>query len=196
MKPVFQKYLSLYKRLDVPGIGHFSVEDTPPSLQFTDKQLLPPQSHIRFAPVVHPTNNHFYSFLSREWGVDKVIAIRRYKEDVEQMMEELKRLGMYEWKGLGILRKTSDDHIGFAASESSLSFFSDLPAERVIRKYTQHTVLVGEREHVKDYVMPENMAEETLVEAEPAKDRWKLYAIILAIAAVIAIVVYYLFVTY
>lgn len=194
MQPAFQKYLALYKKLDVPGIGNFTVEDTPPSLQFTDKQLLPPQSHIRFAPVVRPTNNHFYSFLSREWNVDKVIAIRRYKEEVESMMNELKRLGMYDCKGIGMLRRTSDDGLVFTAYNSSLSFFTALPAERVVRKYTQHTVLIGEQEHVKEYVMPDGDEEETSLAEEPAKDRWKLYALLLAIAAVAAIVIYYLFV--
>ena len=192
MQPAFQKYLALYKKLDVPGIGNFTVEDTSPSLQFTNKQLLPPQSRIRFAPVVHPTNNHFYGFLSREWNVDKVIAIRRYKEEVEQIMENLKHPGIYNWSGIGILHKTGDGSFSFTASdESSLSFFSMLPAERVVRKYTQHTVLIGEQEHVKDYVMPEEFAEETIPSAEATKDRWKLYALILAIIAVIMIVVYY-----
>lgn len=192
MQPVFQKYLALYKKLDVPGIGNFVVEDTSPALQFTDKKILPPQSRIRFASVVHPTNNHFYGFLSREWGVDKVIAIRRYKEEVEQLMEDLKHLGMYNWAGIGILRKTSDGSFAFtSADDASLSFFSVLPAERVVRKFTQHTVLVGEREHLKDYVMPDENADETALAAEPVKDRWNLYALILAIVAIVAIVVYY-----
>ena len=176
----------------MPGVGNFTVEQTPPDLQFADKQLLPPQSHSRFAPVVRPTNNHFYAFLSREWGVDKVIAIRRYKEDVEQMMEELKYLGMYNWKGIGILRKTVDGSFAFSAEESRFFPFSVLPADRVVRKFTQHTVLIGEQEHVKDYILPDENGEETALADEPARDRWKLYALLLAIVAVIVIAVYYL----
>ena len=189
MQPVFNKYLSLYKKLDVPGIGNFTVEQTPASLQFTDKQLQPPVSRIKFAPVVHPTNNHFYSFLSREWNVDKVIAIRRYKEEVEDMIESLKKIGMCELKGIGILRKTSDDSFHFAAAEPLL-VFSSLPAERVLRKHSQHTVLVGEREQVKQYSLPET-DEEVMNEEEPVKDKWKLYALILAVLAVLMIVLYY-----
>ena len=191
MQPVFQKYLALYKKLDVPGIGNFRVEHTLPSLQFADKQLLPPQSHIRFAPVVRPTNNHFYAFLSREWGVDKVIAIRRYKEEVEQVMEELKHLGIYNWKGIGVLRKTGDGSFAFSAEEPAFFSFPVLPAERVVRKYTQHTVLIGEQEHVKEYVLPDENGETALAE-EPAIDRWRLYALVLAIVAVVMIAVYYM----
>ena len=190
MKPVLYKYLALHKKLDVPGIGHFAVEETPAVLQFTDKRMQPPASRIVFSPVVHPTNNHFYSFLSREWNVEKVIAIRRYKEEVENIMEALKKPGTYDMKGIGILSKKGDN-INFSATESPESLFSVLPAERVMRKYAQHTVLVGEQEHLKDYVMPET-TEETLPQQEEVKtDKWQLYALILAIVAVVMIVYYY-----
>ncbi len=190
MQPALYKYLALCKKLEVPGIGNFTVEETPATLQFTDKQWQPPASRIRFAPLVRPTNNHFYGFLSKEWNVDKVVAIRRYKEDVEAMLDELKRVGMCEWKDVGILRKTADGSLAFAAAEPSFSLFSSLPAERVLRKYSQHTVLVGEQEHIKEYVMPEQ-GEEMMIEEEPAKEKWKLYALILAVIAVLLIVLYY-----
>lgn len=190
MHSILYKYLALYKKLDVPGIGNFTIETTPATLHFTDKQLQPSSSHIRFAQVVHPTNNHFYSFLSREWGVEKVIAIRRYKEEVEVLMEDLKRLGMCELKYIGILRKTNNETIAFTETEPSFPLFSVLPAERVLRKHTQHTILVGEQEHVKDYVMPEENGE-IILEEDVANDKWKLYAMILAAIAVVMIVVYY-----
>ena len=189
MQPALLKYLALYKKLDIPGIGNFSVETTPATLQFTDKQWQPPASSILFAPVVHPTNNHFYSFLSREWNVDKVIAIRRYKEEVESTLEELKKLGICQLKGIGMLRKRSDGSLDFTADEPSLLMFSGLPAERVLRKHTQHSVLVGEEEHIKTYTLPE--ANEEVLYEEPVDDKWKTYAMILAIVAVLMIAYYY-----
>ena len=188
MQTVLYKYLALYKKLDLPGIGHFIIEETPASLQFAAKQLQPPASRISFVPVTHPTNNHFYTFLSREWGVDKVIAIRRYKEEVEGMAEELKNRGTCELNGIGTLQKTKDGSLSFLADEPSFSLFSVLPADRVLRKHTQHTVLVGEQEHIKTYSLETN---NEIVDEEEAKDKWQLYALILAIVAVLMIVLYY-----
>ncbi len=190
MQPAFHKYLALYKKLDVPGIGNFTIETVPATLQFTDKQWQAPNSHIRFAPVVHPTNNHFYTFLSREWEVDKAVAIRRYKEEVENILDELKKIGMCEWKGIGILRRITDGTIAFAASEYSLLLFAALPAERVLRKHTHHNILVGEQEQVKEYIMPDT-TETVVYEEEIKKDKWQLYALLLAIAAVLMVVFYY-----
>lgn len=184
------KYLALYKKLDIPGIGGFTVDSMPATLQFTDKQLLPPQNSVRFVPGAEPTNNHFYSFLSREWDVDKVIAIRRFKEEAEGMAEELQQHGAYNLPGIGLLQKGTDD-LRFTPSKFlSQPLFSLLPAERVLRKNAQHTVLVGEQEHIKAHTLPQ--AEEMLYEEKPTKERWKLYAWILAIFAVLVIVFYYI----
>ncbi len=105
--------------------------------------------------MVYPTNNHFYSFLSREWNVDKVIAIRRYKDEVEGLIEQLKQKRICELGGIGTIHKT-DDNIAFTAAETEFCFYPVLPAERVIRKNTQHTVLIGEQEHIKEYNLPEH----------------------------------------
>ena len=190
MSSALYKYLTLYKKLDVPGIGCFTIEQKPAVLQFTDKKLLPPAANSQFAAVVHPTNNHFYSFLSHEWQVDKVIAIRRFKEEVEALLEELKKLGICELKGIGVIRKTADGSLGFAADTPSFSLFESLSAERVLRRNVHHTVLIGEQQHRKTHSQPE--PEETvLYEPETVKDNWQLFALILAIVALLMIVAYY-----
>ncbi len=190
MQPVLYKYLALYKNLNIPGIGNFEINQTSPALQFTDKQFQPPASSIVFTQVVYPTNNHFYTFLSREWNVDKAIAIRRYKEDVEGLMEQLKTGIACELPGIGTLRKTDGSNVVFTAAEPTFCFYSVLPAERVIRKHAQHTVLVGEREHIKEYTSPDAVSE-TVYDEEPAKEKWKTYALVIAIVAVLMIVLYY-----
>ncbi len=134
MQTVLYKYLVLYKNLNVPGIGNFAVQQTAPQLQFTDKKIEPPQTSVSFAPVVYPTNNHFYTFLSREWKVEKVIAIRKYKDEVEDLIEQLKQKKVCELRGIGKLHKTDDDSIAFTAAEYPFCFYPALTAERVVRK--------------------------------------------------------------
>ena len=192
MQTVLYKYLALYKNLNIPGIGNFVIKQTSPQLQFTDKQLQPPQSSIAFTPVVYPINNHFYSFLSREWNVDKVIAIRRYKDEVESLIEQLKQKRVCELGGIGTIHKTDDETIVFTATEYPFYFYPILPAERVVRKYAQHTVLVGEREHIKGNTSPDEIVSENMPEQKEAKPKWKLYALIIAILALLLIVLYYL----
>lgn len=190
MQTILHKYLALHKNLNIPGIGNFVVKQTAPQLQFTDKQIEPPQSSIAFAPVVFPTNNHFYSFLSREWNVEKVIAIRMYKDEVESLLEHLKQKKVCELKGIGTLHKNGDETVAFTAAAHPFCFYPILPAERVVRKNTQHTVLIGEQEHIKEYNVPETTGE-IVYEKKEIKGKWKFYALIIAIAAVLMIVLYY-----
>ncbi len=190
MQTVLYKYLALYKNLNIPGIGNFVIHQAQPQLQFTDKKLQPPQSNIAFTPVVYPINNHFYSFLSREWNVEKVIAIRRFKDKAESLIEQLKSKKVCELDGIGTLRKNDDNNVAFAAVESPFHFYSILPAERVVRKHAQHKVLVGEREHIKEYNSTET-AQEMMYEEKEAKPNWKLYAIMVAVVSVLLIVLYY-----
>ncbi len=184
------KYLALHKRLNIPGIGNFTIEETPATIQFTDKLAHPPKSEVKFAPVVHPTNNHFYSFLSRELKVEKVIAIRLYKEAVEGILEQLQTLGLYQLPGIGILRKTFDGSLVFAPEENEDVVFTALPAERVMRKDALHTVLVGEIEHRKAHTIPVQ-PEDDYIEREKAKDLWWIYVLILTVIAILIIVYYY-----
>ena len=185
------KYLALHKKLTIPGVGSFSVDATPATLHFTDKQLLPPSSAICFTRDVQPNNNHFFSFLSREWNVDKVIAIRRFTDESESIAAGLHQSGTYEFSYIGLLRKEGTDKLQFIPSEFLLQpLFLALPAERVLRKDAQHTVLVGEQEHIKTNTA-NGTAEEVLYNETHPKEKWQLYAWILAIAAVLMIVFYY-----
>lgn len=190
MYATLYKYLALNKNLNIPGLGNFSITETPATLQFTDKKLHAPQTSIGFTQVVHPTNNHFYTFLSREWSVDKVIAIRMYKEGVEDILDALKKSGTFDLPGIGTIRKQGEDNLEFQEAES-VQFFTTLPAERVLRKNAQHRVLVGEQEHKKTHTIPQQPTEELVYEEPLAKDRWWVYAIVLAVLAILMIVYYY-----
>ena len=193
MYSTLYKYLALHKKLNIPGIGNFVITESPATLQFTDKQLHAPATQVQFTQVVHPTNNHFYSFLSKEWKVEKVIAIRMYKDGVEELLDNLKASGMCELPGIGILQKTADGSVNFTPAATSLSLFSNLPAERVLRRNAQHTVLVGEREHIKINTSSfETVAEDVTDEKKPAKDNWLIYALVLAVLAILMIAYYYI----
>lgn len=191
MHSTLHKYLALHKKLDIPDVGSLSVEPTPATLQFADKQFLPPASVICFTPDTQPINNHFFSFLAREWNLDKVIAIRRFKDEADSIAGELQQTGAYDLAGIGVLRKEGADEPTFTPSKFfSQPLFAALPAERVLRRDAQHTVLVGEQEHIKAHTDYQT-TDEVLYEEAPAKEKWKLYALILAILAVLMIVYYY-----
>ncbi len=55
----------------------------------------------------------------------------------------------------------------------------------------QHTVLIGEQEHIKEYNAPDEATQKMVYEEKEAKGKWKVYALIIAIAAVLLIVLYY-----
>ena len=58
---LFYKYLILYKKACLPGIGHFYIERKPARLDFANKVFVAPDLQIGFNP--HPSsvdNNNLY----------------------------------------------------------------------------------------------------------------------------------------
>lgn len=182
---ILYKYLALYKKLVLPGIGNFTIEESPANLQFTDKLLSPPAKEIIFTTQVLPLDNHFYSFLANELKVDKITAVRLYNQETGSIKKQLEQDGKATLTGIGTLQK-QDDTIMFMAAEGMPEAFVPLHAERVIHKNATHTILVGETE-----VTNTKMQEALEYTNENPKDYWWLYALILAILALFVIAVYY-----
>ena len=80
MFQIFRKYLVLYKKLTLPGVGSFVVEDIPARLDFTNKTIYSPLSVIRFSLEVSSFDRYFFYFLSQELHIDEISAIRKFTD--------------------------------------------------------------------------------------------------------------------
>ena len=186
MFQIFRKYLVLYKKLTLPGVGSFVVEDIPARLDFTNKTIYSPLSVIRFSLEVSSFDRYFFYFLSQELHIDEISAIRKFTDISYQLQRQLNSEGIAELPGIGTLRKEFEQTYTFHPAYSLQEYFPDVVAERVVRKNSSHTVRVGE-----DDRSSEEMLELLADEENVRNDRWWLYAILLAASGIGALIYYY-----
>lgn len=178
----------------IPGIGSFTVEHIPGRLDFLNKQLHSPISVIRFSMDKNALpEKTVYEFLAEDLGLSEIEAIKQFNDLSFYLKDELSRGREGVLPGIGKLKKEFGESYSFHPEQSVQQYFPDTVAERVVRKDATHEVKVGEE------IRTSNEMKTLLKEEEPAtksvatehQEKWWLYAIILAIVALIALIYYF-----
>lgn len=186
----------------IPGIGSFTVEHIPGRLDFLNKQLHSPMSVIRFSMDKNAIpEKSVYEFLAEDMAVSEIEAIKQFNDLSFYLKDELSRGREGVLPGIGKLKKEFGESYSFQPEQSVKQYFPDTVAERVVRKDATHDVKVGEnvrssREMKQQLHKDEDAAGENEVtgsrsSAEPHHDKWWLYATILAIVALVALIYYF-----
>jgi hypothetical protein len=178
------KYLILYKKLALPGIGYFTVEQVPARLDFANKQLHAPVPAIRFSTGTQQADRHFFDFLSADLQVTDLQAIQQFNETVLQLKQQLNSTGTLVLPFIGSLKKEFEGQFSFQPATSLQAYLPDINAERVLRNET-HTVMVGERERSSEEMR------ELLADTGNRNGKWWIYAIILGVLGIAALIYYY-----
>lgn len=179
------KYLILNKKLALPGIGCFTVEQVPARLDFANKKMYPPISVIRFSGNKVQADRHFFAFVSDDLKINEVEAIQQFNNTILEIKKQMADNGTAVLPNIGSLRKEFADTYSFQPIASSDNYTPEVIAERVIRNEA-HTVKVGEAERTSEE-MKEILADETT-----KKSRWWIYALVLALLGIGGLVYYYL----
>ena len=179
------KYLGLYKRLGIPTMGSFSVEQLPARLDFVNQTLHSPLPVIRFHSQGNSADKKQYEYISKELGIDITEAILKMNEISFDLREQCGNGGTAILPGIGAFKKEFGGTYSFGPLFSLQQYFPEVHAERVTRTNAQHNILSGEQEFTTDQ-MQEFLAEEKL-----PGDRWWIYALLLAGAGLAALLWYY-----
>ena len=179
-------YLLQHKSISIPGLGTVYIERIPAQTDFINKQILPPSYHFRFDKYFDAPDKEFFTYLAQQKDMADYEAIKWYNEWAYELRNRLRTEDSVEWKGVGALRKDVSGEIVFEAAGAIASPQEPAPAIRVIHSNTQHTMLVGDREVIRE-ISPTEMADPFANEADGAKNTWWIYAIIIAAIALSAI---------
>ncbi|GAC1527450.1 MAG: hypothetical protein NVS3B15_04290 [Sediminibacterium sp.] len=182
MQEYLYKYLVLNHRLSMPDMGNFTIVSAPATINRSGILLLPPEQPVRFTQETAFPDKHFYDFLAAEMGVDEVIAIQQFHDFLQALKTKAAGSEGAELKGIGHIKQETDGIISFVPDTQTeqllpqiqlpegISFPQNGPDEN------DHPVS-GEGEQEND---------------DAGADRyWWIYAIVLLLAGISAILFYY-----
>lgn len=185
MVQLIKTYLLQNKSISIPGLGTIYVERTPAQADFVNRQLLPPAYHFRFDKYFDAPGKDFFTFLAARSRVEDFEAIKIYNEWALQLRNNIGSQEYTDLQGVGALKRDDSGDIIFEPASPQQTFHLPVPAERIIRSNARHTMIVGDREvtnvEMSDY----------LQESARKKNKWWIYAAIIAAAALIAIFIHF-----
>lgn len=103
----------------------------------------------------------------------------------EILLQKLNQEGSYLLEGIGTFTKDVEGKINFASVSVDPIFIPAVFAERVVRQDAKHAILVGDQQ-TTNHRMAEYYNEQA-----PAKDRWWVWAIVLAAIGIAALIIYF-----
>jgi nucleoid DNA-binding protein len=189
MFQIFYRYLVLYKKVSLPGIGTFHVQRKPSTLNFEKKVFEAPAYKIAFTEEAVETDKAVYSIVSSEKQVNESEAIKHFRHFAEGIQKSLVLNRRVELPGVGWLSKNDAGVLQFEAVEMPSVYFPDMATERTVREEAQQKI-VAEKTR-RPVVLKQQVAAYDEIEQPVKKDYWWVVAIVLAAVALAGIAYYY-----
>ena len=184
MVELIAQYLSFQKQVSVKDVGTFSVEELPARLDFPNRLLHSPEQILHFN-TTWSDDELFEQWLQKESGLSK----QEIKDQLQHLSVEfqhtLSAANELVWNGIGRFFRNDQQLILFTPSFETLKR-PPLPAEKVIRKHAQHSLLVGEQE--KTNVEMQELLQNPLIKT--LNFQW-LFALALFLASILATLLVY-----
>ena len=181
MNDILTSYLLQHKSISIPGLGSMYIERIPAQTDFVNKRILPPDYHYRFDKFFDAPDKDFFAYLAQQMNRADYEAIKWYNEWAYDLRNRIREGEEVQWKNVGVLKKDSTGDIVFEPVRAIETMQEPAPANRVIHSHAQHTMIVGDREVIREFSTdaPEYEEAGTYVE----KESWWLYALIIAAIA-------------
>lgn len=185
MYPIIHKYLLQHKNVSVPGVGIFSIENIPASFNEQKSSLTPPQTEISYKAETALADRVFYDFLAKELRIDAVEAIKNFHEFTYQLKQDISHADAAVLPGIGTLTKQPDGTFVFEQENLLADYYAVQPLLQTVtideesqtQASTNANTFIGETELIA-------VAEEE----DTSKDYWWVYAIVLAVIGIAAII--------
>jgi hypothetical protein len=187
MHYLIASYLFQNKSCSLPGLGTLSVSAGKAETDFLNTVIKAPSPRIVFEATESDTGNLLDYIASK---TNRSIA--QTIERLEQFCNDLKTATTHGatnkpavLNGVGNFFIDSSGKINFRSAQLPAAFLQPVKAERVIHPQAEHQILVGDKE-TTNIVMNEYFSEEVPVK----KNRWWIWAIVLGLLALAAILLY------
>jgi nucleoid DNA-binding protein len=168
-------YLFQLNRISLPGLGSFSVSESPAMPDFVNRQIMAPVISTAFSPAVdEDAADAFLQYVSKKGGISNQQAAEQYQQWYVSVQKQLQQGMQVQLDGIGTI-KQQNGVVVFEEEKLPAVFFPAVHAERVIHPEAAHTMLVGDKE-TTNVEMTDYFATEPV-----KKDRWWIWAVVLGL---------------
>jgi nucleoid DNA-binding protein len=143
------RYLSFQKKVSLQGIGTFSVEHLPARLDFPNRLLYAPEFILHFSSSTNGNDEQFENWLQKELNVDREEVKTLQQNLSADFQRSLSEKGEMTLNGLGVFTKDEQRLLHFSSLYEAIKG-NPVTAEKIIRKNTSHSILVGEQEKTSE----------------------------------------------
>lgn len=189
---LFYKYLILNMRASMPGIGTFGVEQVPATMDYENKKLNPPTQNIRLESSEIATDTYsFYNYLARELNINESDAARRFQEFTHDIQKQATANGSVLLPGIGRMRK---DYASGYVIEPENDSKQVLPDLWITKTQAANTGLLNVYANTQPSIIKSGNIEtevDRLIVKEK-DDYWWVFAIVIAIMGLGALLYYYI----
>lgn len=193
MYPLLYKYFLVNKKLSLPGIGVLILQEIPASLDFVKGVLRAPQTKVSFTRNDdEQLENSMFIYLCKEMRVEEWQAVKQFNTFSDTVKSNIESYKAVELPGIGKLQKNYDNNIVFIPASDAVSTSStDIKLNNtndtranLVELYTTGENLILTEESEDDKL-------EMIIKKEE-EDYWWVYALILALFGVGALLYYYI----
>ncbi len=141
MLSLLTAYLIKNKKLYIPGLGSFRINELPATLDFANRLIYPPAPQVSFYENDEVDNDQLI-YISEINGIETNVAEQQLLA-LGQKIKNNVHQSAFEWKGVGLL-KYLDGKLLFESYEKK--YLLPVTANKVFRENSHHAILVGEQE--------------------------------------------------
>lgn len=191
MHQILYKYLILNKQLSLPEVGTFFLDEIPAQLDIPNNLIHAPSSMVRYKPGLAKADKHFFNFIAKELTIDETEAIQAFHDFMLKAKQGMSGEHGFVIKGLGSIKKDHHGKTIFLAERQSHDLLPQVSLEGLFARPKQMETLAKKEDDNPDKLDKEV---ETMVQKELEKDEedyWWIYAIILLLLGVGALLYYY-----
>lgn len=187
------KYFILNKKVSIAGIGSFSINTTSAKLDFVAGVLHAPHPKIGFIQGETGIDRNLFQYLSRELKIDEKQAVQDFQAFGLNIKENLENNKPVQLPGIGKLQRGyNNTEILFTDQEAvSPNFLNDIK----LNSATDSKANLVELYKTGDNLILTEETEDDRLEMiikEKGEDYWWVYALILALMGIGALLYYYI----
>jgi nucleoid DNA-binding protein len=184
MQNQIASYLFQHKTCPLPGLGTLSVLHSGAEADFTNKLIAAPKSFIEFSETETDATG-LLNYLSATSGGSTYEVSEALDHFCDDLRNKMTAQPDVQLESIGSFFVDASGKINFKQENLPAAFAQAVFAERVIHPDAEHQILVGDKE-TTNTVMTEFLAPKS-----ETKDRWWIWAIVLALVGITAIVIYF-----